>query len=509
MKSRYDIVIIGGGVIGCSIARALSRYKLDILLLERGPGVAWGISRANSGVIHAGYANKPGSLKARLCVQGNSMFDTFASELNVPFRRVGKLVVGNGEDGLQGIERLMAQGDLNGVPGLSTLSGQKAIRSVEPNLTADHAMVSTTSGITDPVLLTIALAENAHLNGVDFLLESEVTKITGGGGAGVDGEGFTITTPHGPIHSTCIINSAGMHSDRISAMAGDNRFTIHPCRGEYFVLDKSVGHLIGRMIYPVPPKDQRVLGIHLTPTIDGNILIGPSAEFIDHRDDLATTRDVMQTLLREAKDLLPPIPEKTVIQSFSGLRPKLNDPSSPTVGDFIIEESPKVPGLINLLGIESPGLTSSPILPSLVIDILRDITELREKDSTSWNPGSPSRKRFAEMKTRERATLISGDSDHGHIVCRCEHVTKREVEQALDNPLGGRSLMSVKMRTRATMGRCQGGFCTPRIIGIMQERGINPDTITLKGGTSSLFLTRAGSGRKIDDRDPEGGGSHD
>lgn len=497
MKSHYDIAIIGGGVIGCSIALALSRYQLDIILIERGPDVAWGISRANSGVVHAGYANQPGSLKAQLCVKGNRMFDAFTDELAVPFRRVGKLVVGNGEEGLQGIERLMAQGGRNGVPGLSLVSGRETIKSLEPNITADHAMASQSSGITDPVLLTIALAENAHRNGVDFLLESEVT------GIGRSGDGFSISTsssnttdsqnPKPPIQSTFVINSAGMHADRISTMAGDDRFTIHPCRGEYFVLDKAIGHLISRMVYPVPPKDQRVLGIHLTPTIDGNILIGPSAEFIEHRDDLATTQDVMRTLLREAKDLLPPIPERAVIQSFSGLRPKLNDPTSTTVGDYIIEESPTVLGLINLLGIESPGLTSSPAIPSMVIDILGELTPLKEKEAGAWDPRNPSRMLFAEMTAEERTELIRTDPEHGQIVCRCEHVTKREVEEALDNPIGGQSIISVKMRTRATMGRCQGGFCTPRIIGIMEERGIDADSITLKGGESSLFQrTRAG-----------------
>lgn len=481
MRSRYDIAIIGGGVIGCSIARSLSRFKLDILLLEKGPDVAWGTSRANSGVVHAGYANQPGSLKARLCVQGNRMFDEFTQELGVPFRRVGKLVVGNGEDGLQCLERLMAQGERNGVPGLSLIPGDE-VRRLEPNLTTDHAMYSRSSGITDPVLLTIALAENAHRNGVDFLLDAEVQAID------ETSDGFTITSLRGAVKTSMIINSAGLFADRISAMAGDDRFAVHPCRGEYFVLDKAVGHLISRMVYPVPPKDQRVLGIHLTPTIDGNILIGPSAEFIDYKDDLATTQGVMKKLLEEAQALLPSIPPQAVIQSFSGNRPKLNDPVSSEVGDFIIEESPKVPGLINLLGIESPGLTCSPSLPSLVIDILREAIELKEKDF--WNPTNPRKERFANMSPANQAEMIRRDPRHGQIVCRCEHATRGEVEDALDNSLGGRSIFSVKMRTRATMGRCQGGFCTPRIVGIMQEKGMDPHEITLKGGRSELFMRR-------------------
>jgi len=481
VKSSYDVAIIGGGVIGCSIARSLSKYKLDIILLEKGPDVAWGNSRANSGVVHAGYANKPGSLKAKLCVQGNRMFDAFTEELGVPFRRVGKLVVGNGEEGLQGLERLMKQGKANGVPGLSLIPGVEVSR-LEPNIAADHAMHPTTSGITDPVLLTIALAENAHRNGVDFAIESEVREITAGS------EYFGITTAKGDLRCDRIINSAGLYADKVAGMAGDDRFTIYPCRGEYFVLDKAYGHLIGRMVYPVPPSDQRVLGIHLTPTIDGNILIGPSAEFIRYKYDLATTREVMKILLDEAKELIPSIPEKAVIQSFSGLRPKINDPTSSKVGDFIIRESPMVPGLINLIGIESPGLTCAPSLPSLVEDILRKSTDLKMKEN--WEPHNPHMERFADLSTENKASLVKQDPDHGQIVCRCEHVTRREVRDALNNPLGGRSFISVKMRTRVTKGRCQGGFCTPRIVGIMQEMGIQAEDITLKGGRSHMFVRR-------------------
>jgi len=497
VKSSYDVAIIGGGVIGCSIARSLSRYDLDIILLEQGPDVAWGNSRANSGVVHAGYANKPGSMKAQLCVQGNRMFDSFTRELGVPFRRVGKLVVGNGDEGLQGIQRLMKQGEANGIPGLSIISGEDVTK-LEPNISADHGMFSASSGITDPVLLTIALAENAHRNGVDFSLESEVNRIR------TQKDGFNLITPKGMVRASFIINSAGLYADRISALAGDDRHLIFPCRGEYFVLDKAVGHLISRMVYPVPPKDQRVLGIHLTPTIDGNILIGPSAEFVDYKDDLATTQEVMKQLLKEARDLLPPIPATAVIQSFSGMRPKIHDPSSDKVGDFIIEESTTVPGLINLIGIESPGLTASPSLPPLVIDILTESISLTEKED--WQPRNPMKKRFADMTPRGKAALIREDPDHGQIVCRCEHATKREVLDALNNPLGARSQISVKMRTRATMGRCQGGFCTPRIVEIMQEQGISTGTITLKGKGSKLFVDGDKADNGDQDEDQNGNG---
>ena len=291
-----------------------------------------------------------------------------------------------------------------------------------------------------------------------------------------------------------------MYADRIAAMAGDHGFTIHPCRGEYFVLDKYAASLITRMIYPVPPRDLRVLGIHLTPTVDGTILIGPSAEFIDHRDDVATTGEVMRTLLREARALIPSLPEGSVIQSFSGLRPKLNPPGSREVGDFIIEESPRVPGLINLLGIESPGLTASPAIPAVVLELLEDLVPLAEKqgaehgDGHAWNPGPRLPLRFADMTPGERARLVAADPDHGRIVCRCELVTRGEVMRALNNPLGSRSILGVRMRTRATLGRCQGGFCIPRIVEVMRETGLEDHEITLRGGGSVLFPGRGPGG---------------
>jgi len=481
VKTSYDVVIIGGGVIGCSVAWELSRYRLDIALFESGPDVASGTSRANSGVVHAGYANPPGSLKAKLCVQGNRMFDDHTRQLGVPFRRVGKLVVGNGDDGRAGLERLYDQGQLNGVPGLSMISGEEVSR-LEPNITADHGMLSESSGITDPVALTIALADNACRNGVDFFLNSPFLS------AEPNGLGFEVTTAKGTVNANIIINCAGLNSDAVAGNCGDDRHTIYPCRGEYFVLDKAYSHLLSRMIYPVPPADHRVLGVHLTPTIDGNILIGPSAEFIESKLDLATTDEKMKILLEEAQDLLPGIPVSAVIQSFSGNRPKINEPSCGEVGDFIIEESSKVPGLINLIGIESPGLTCSPSIPPMVVDIILRSKKLIEKEN--WKPTNPQRPRFADLEPQEKAALIKHDPAHGEVVCRCEHATKREVLDALNNPLGARSLLSVKMRTRTSMGRCQGGFCTPRIVEIMQEMGIPADEITLKGPDSPLFARR-------------------
>jgi glycerol-3-phosphate dehydrogenase len=482
MRATRDIAIIGGGVMGCAVARALARYRLDIVLLEKGPDVAWGTSRANSAVVHAGYLNPPGSMKAKLCVKGNRAFEEFARELGVPFRRTGKLVVSS--EGLAELERLKRQGERNSVPGLSMVSGED-IRRLEPNIVASHGMLSASSAITNPYLLTIALAENATANGVEIRLNSEVT--------GIDvtertGE-FRITIPGGEaIHAGNIINCAGLHSDSISGMAGDTSHEIFPCRGEYFVLDKAYSHLISRMIYPVPPKERGVVGVHLTPTMEGNILIGPTAEFLDDRDDVATTRPMMDVLLREARSLLPSLPGGSVIQSFSGIRSKNVDEQGGGLGDFVIEESGRVPGLINLVGIESPGLTCSPVIPELVADLLRSSIRLVERED--YNPRRLPREKFSEMDVSGRESLVASHPDHGRVVCRCEHVTKREIAEALDGPVGASTVHGVKMRTRATSGRCHGGFCLPRIVEIMEEKGMDATEVTFKGKDSKLFTGR-------------------
>jgi len=483
MKSRYDIAVIGGGVTGCSVARALSRFVLDIVLLEKGPDVASGSSRANSAVVHAGYANRPGSLKAELCVRGNRMFDSFAGELCVPFRRTGKLVVANGEDDLRELEKLMQQGETNSVPGLKMICRDE-IRELEPHIRAEHAMYSATSGITDPFLLTVALAENAAKNGVDFFFDAGVTDIEMDESDG----GFTVKTARGPMKCDRIVNCAGLHSDRIAHMAGDPRYRIYPCRGEYFVLDRAHSHLISRMVYPVPPREQGVLGVHLTPTIEGNILIGPTAEFIEHREDLATTRAMMDILLSEARELLPDLPAGAVIRSFSGIRSKNVDEKSGGLGDFMIEESRHVPGLINLTGIESPGLTSAPSIPPIVVDILGESGKLVEKDD--YDPRGRPVRRFSDMSTGGKAHMAGRHPGHRQVICRCEHVTRQEVLESLDGPTGARTIHGIKMRTRATTGRCQGGFCLPRIVEIMEGKGMDITAITLKGGKSRLFQGR-------------------
>ncbi len=489
MKHSLDVAIVGGGVVGCNIARELSRYKLNLAVFEKGSDVCSGTSKANSGVVHAGFHYKTGSLKAKLCVEGNQAFDRLCKELDVPFKRVGKIVIARHEKEIKELEEMKKLGDANGVPGLKILE-KSAVKKLEPNIQAVAGLHSATSSIVTPYLLNIALAENAFMNGAEIHLNTEVR------GLSKKGDLFSIDTTKGEFKARILINSAGLYCDEISRMAGIDEYKIHFARGEYLILDKSVGNFINRMIYPVPPKKSGYLGVHLTPTIEGNILIGPSMEYVEE-DDTSTTKEVMKNLIREAKEILPSLPRNLYIQSFAGLRSKIVGKDENRVTDFIIDESKEVEGLINLIGIESPGLTCAPSIAKMIVDMIKDKEDLKKKEN--FNPRRGGIARFIELTNKEKSRLIEENPDYGHMVCRCEHVTEHEVIQALSNPLEVKTINAVKFRCRATMGRCQGGFCKPKIVEIMEEM-YNPsiEEITLKGKGSHLFVGRTKDLRRDD-----------
>ncbi|MBN2543076.1 NAD(P)/FAD-dependent oxidoreductase [bacterium] len=489
MDKIHDIIIIGAGVVGCALARALSRYKLDVLVLEKEDDVAGSTSKANSGVIHAGYHKKPGSLKATLNVAGHSYFQRLSDELDFPVKFIGKLVVAKKENEIEDLRKLMDRGFKNGVKGLELIDG-KQIKHFEPNVNGFAAMHSPVSGITSPYLMCIALAENAHLNGVDFVFDTEVTGIS------KEKEIFVVQVSNGSIYrSRWLINSAGLNSARVSQMICENDHRMYPCRGEYYITDK-VDTLIKRLIYPTPSKDGVTLGIHITPTLDGNILIGPSAEYIERLDDTASTREVMDKLKRESSQFLPPIKEAKFIRNYAGIRAKLFHPSSGVKdADFVIEEDESIKRMINLIGIESPGLTAAPAIAEKVVGIIGEKEAL--VDDEKFNPERKAPVVFEHLSDDEKARLIEQDPDYGEIVCRCETITKKEVLAALNNPLGVRTLDGVKKRCRAGMGRCQGGFCTPRIVEIMtDEYGISPEEIYKNNESSNMFF-----GKVKDDRE--------
>jgi len=474
-SESYDVTIIGAGVVGCAIARELSKYSIKVLVIEKEADVSSGTSKANSGVIHAGFNNPPGSLKAKYCVEGNKMFPQMCEELDVPYDYVGKLVVAAEPEQIEDLEALMEKGRKNSVPGLELIK-EDEIKRLEPNIYGHTAMLSTTSGIIEPFYLTIALAENACEYGVEFMLNTEVQNIT------VKEKHFLIHTQDKTVKTDFVVNSAGLSSDKIANMIGFDEYKIYPCRCEYLILDKSWSDKITKMIYTVTPRNMEVLGVQLTPTIEGNTIIGPSAEFVNSITETNTTGYTAKQLFDEAKQLLPILTKNAVIQTYAGLRSKIVGPGMKTKADFIIND---IDGFINLIGIESPGLTAAPALAKRIKEMLEKRLELKEKPD--YNPKRKGITKFRNLSTEEKAQIIKENSNYGQIVCRCETITKQEIIDAIRNPLGVKTINGIKFRCRATMGRCGGGFCTPKIIDIMKEEGINPMQITLKGKKSKMF----------------------
>ncbi|MEG2377113.1 MAG: NAD(P)/FAD-dependent oxidoreductase [Clostridia bacterium] len=475
MIRECDVIIVGAGVIGAAVARELSRFNLDICVLESMPDVCVGTSGRNSGVIHAGYNNKPGSKMAKYCVLGNRGFDALADELCVPFKRTGKLVVGFDEADRHELFKLKQTGEENGISGLEIVERDFITRKA-PEVNGNFALWSPTTGITDPFALTIALAENAARNGVSFFFGCEVL-------AAIRGDNyFSVATSVGSFGARYIINCAGFGADDIAKIFGTHGADIYPCRGEYFVLDKKFSLSLPLPVYPVPNYKSGGLGVHLTPTIGGNILVGPSNEYAEK--SCATTRDVADKLMREGARILPRLSQSQVIRSFAGLRPKL----SPDGGfcDFEIRREGSV---INLLGIESPGLTSAIPIAREVVELLAEVCEL------SANPRFDGTRTadtpFRDMTPAEREDKIRADHNYGEIVCRCEQITRGEILQAIHNDLGVHTIAGIKNRCRATMGRCQGGYCERRITELIcRETGLAPEQIVYNRPASFLFKGR-------------------
>ncbi len=482
MNNTFDILIIGGGAVGCAVARELSRYRLSVALLEKEWDVAAGTSGRNSAVVHAGFNNKPGSLMAQLCVEGNRGFEAACRELDVPYRKTGKLLVAFDQEDLAVLARLKAQGEKNGCRGLSLLD-QAQLRERLPQVGGIGAMESPETGVFDPFLYTVALAENAVQNGASLFLGHEVTGIQ------VVPEGFRVTAGGKVFTARRLVNCAGLFSAKIAAMAGVDGYAIYPCRGEYFILDKIADGLLPMPIYPAPKAGIGGLGVHLTPTIHGNIIIGPSAEYIDAPEDTASTQPVMDQLFREAQQLLPGLERKHIIGAYAGVRPKQAPPGEGGFRDFVIREEDTCPGLVNLVGIESPGLTASLPIARMVRDILGRSMDLVPKES--FDPTRRGIVRFRDQDPETQAWLIAEDPDYGEILCRCQKVTRAEIRQAIENPLGVKTLAGVKYRAWATTGRCHGGYCLPKIAEMLvKEYGLSPQEITYRGPGSQLFSGR-------------------
>lgn len=470
----YDVTIIGAGVVGASVARELSRYDLKVCVLDKGEDVASGTTKANSAIVHAGFDAKPGTLKAKLNVKGNAMFDKLAEELDFPLKRVGSLVLCFDEEHMDKLEALKKQGDINGVPNVKILTKEE-LKSMEPNISEEvvAALYAPTGGIVCPYEMTIALAENAFVNGVEFKLNTEVKNVE------KSESGYIINTDKGDIETKLVVNAAGLFSDEINNMVSNDKIKIVPRRGEYCLFDKAVGNMVTRTIFQLPTKMGK--GVLVTPTVDGNLLVGPNAVDIEDKEDLITTKDGLDDIILKAKLSVKNIPMNQVITSFSGLR------AHSTGDDFIIGEAEDSPNFINAAGIESPGLTSAPAIGEMIKDIV--VEKLNPKKKDNFNPIRKGIPRFREMSNQERRELIEKDSKFGKVICRCEVVTEAEILDAIRRPLGAKTLDGVKRRTRSGMGRCQGGFCSSRIVDILaKELNVPVTEIKKNKGNSNILI---------------------
>ena len=498
-RRQFDVAIVGAGVVGGAIARELSRYRLRIALLEKEVDVSFGTSKANSGIIHAGFHSPPGSLKGFLEAKGNRTFDRLAEELGFPFERRGELVVAFREEELEILQSLYQQGRTNNVQYMELLGRERTLE-MEPALNPDvrGSLYAPTSGIIGPYEYCFALVENALQNGVELFTGEEVRWIAVNRGRRAPGiRGFRLETARGTrLESRFVVNAAGLYADRVAAMVGITGFSIRPRKGEEYLLDKRVGNLVRRVIFPVPTEKSK--GMLVIPTIDGPVMVGPTADDVDDREDTRTTREGLKRVFEHAQRMIPSIRASDVITSFAGLRPVAVGPGAGG-NDFIIGEwegPARVPGFINAAGIQSPGLTASPAIAEMVRDALLR-AGLRLEVNPAFNPvRRPHLRVRGLVEGREYAELarrIEGRPDYSRIVCRCESVTEAEVTAAIR--AGHTTLDGIKYASRACTGRCQGGFCTYRILKLMQkETGLPLEKLTKKGPGSELLLGRLRKG---------------
>lgn len=467
-----DVIIIGGGVSGCASARELSRYQADILVLDKEEDVCCGTSKANSAIVHAGFDAPAGSRMAALNVAGSRRMPTLAKELDFAYQQCGSLVVCLSEEDRPALQKLYENGLTNGVEGLRIVERDELL-AMEPNISDDAvaALWAPTGGIVCPFGLTYAFAENAATNGVQFQFDTEVERIEAIPG------GWRLQTNRGPLEARCIVNAAGVHADELHNQVSDDTMTIVPRRGDYFLLDHTAADHVHHTIFQLPGKYGK--GVLVSPTVHGNLLIGPTANDIDNKEDTATTAAELDEVRAKAGLAVKDLPLRQTITSFAGLR------AHELRHEFFLQEA--APGFVDCAGIESPGLSASPAIGQAVAELVQSILHLPE------NPDfNPRRKGILDPKTlsfAERTALVQKNPAYGQIICRCETVTEGEIVDAIHRVPGARSLDGVKRRTRAGMGRCQAGFCSPRVLEILaRELGVPQEEITKCGGDSRLIV---------------------
>lgn len=459
MKTQYDCIVIGSGVVGSAIARELSRYRLKTAVLEKNWDVCNETSGRNSAVVHGGFANPTGSMKAKCCVAGNRMMQTLSDELGFPFRRCGKVLVGNTEEDRKQLERTLEQGKVNGSTGLRMIDKDE-LHSICPSVVGEFALLSESSGIMDPFLYTIALAENAKKNGVDFYFGHKVTGIERENGL------YTVKTGNGgEFESRWVVNAAGLGAGEVSSFVGLDDYRVIYSRSNYIILNKRMGKLLPLPVYPVPSNVY--MGIHITPTIDGNVTIGPDAENTDDPTYYGVPEGKIEMLAKEGARLWPHISPRDRIRIFSGIQPKAVDENGAVIDWQIDIRDDKAPKFVSLIGIESPGLTGSVPLAQYVLEKMKEREDF--EPNPDFDPTNEKRVKFSELSDEEKNALIKKDPDWGEVVCSCEEITKKEIINAIHNPLGVSTLTGIKYRTRAMMGQCQGGFCQMKIYDLIEK----------------------------------------
>ncbi len=470
----YDVAIIGGGVIGSAIARELSKFTVNAVVIEREQDLCCGTTKANSAIIHGGYDAKPGSLKAKLNVEGNKMFDELSRDLDFPFKRNGSLVVRTKDQSKDDLQKLYDQGIANGVEGLKIVDRDELLK-MEPNIADDveDALYVPTGGIVCPFNFNYALAENAADNGVEFKLSTKVEKVA------KSGDHYVISTNKGEIEAKTVVNAAGVYADEINNMVSSKKLHITARRGQYELLDKSAGNHVSHTIFQLPSKMGK--GVLVTPTVHGNLLVGPTAEDVENKEGVNTTAEGLGGLAATSALSVKNVPMRAVITSFAGLR------AHEDAGDFVLGEAEDAEGFFNAAGIESPGLSSAPAIGVMIAK------EVAEKLSLSENKNFNGKRKGilnpATLSLEERNELIKKNPAYGQIICRCESISKGEMLDAINRTLGARDLDGVKRRTRGGMGRCQGGFCSPRVMELLeQEVPMSPFDVTKNGENAKIVF---------------------
>ena len=472
-----DVVVIGGGIVGCAILRELSKYDLKCVLLEKEPDIAIGTTKANSAILHAGFDAPTGSMKAITNVRGNALYHELQDELDLDIKWTGSLVAATTDEEMQTLNELLVRGRANGVECLQILSKEEVLEQ-EPNLgTVKGALWAPSAGVCWPFGAAIAFAQCAVQNGAEVIRDCKVL-----GFVKEEGKITGVETSKGTIAAKYVVNAAGVYADEIAKLAGDDSFTITPRKGEYILFDKTAcSSLVYGVVFPTPTKKSK--GILVCTTTHGNTFIGPNANEQDSKEDKAVTTPGMNEIIASAKKLIPNLPMGAAITEFAGLR------AVSSTGDFVLGPSDKAEGLYNAAGMQSPGLTAAPAVGELIANEIARVSGAAKK--ADFKAALPKRKVFNHMTNAEKAAKIAEDNLYGRVICRCETVTEGEIVEAINSPVGARTVDGVKRRTRAGMGRCQGGFCGPRVTQILaRELKISVPEVLKERTDSNMFYEK-------------------